>query len=53
VKAIVGHLYAIHVVTDTQDFYALFRVEALTRGDNCTVSWRWVPAPAAQTTREN
>src|SRR5262249_24504399 len=46
VKAIVGHLYAIHVVNDTSDFYALFRVEALTRGDNCTISWRLIPAPA-------
>jgi hypothetical protein len=23
---------------------ALFRVEAPTRGDNCTISWRFVPA---------
>lgn len=51
-KAIVGHLYAIHVVNEAQDFYALFRVEALTRGDNVTISWRLAPAPVAQTVRE-
>lgn len=52
VKAIVGHLYAIHVVNDTSDFYALFRVEALTRGDNVTISWRLVPAPVARTAQK-
>lgn len=46
VKAVVGHMYAIHVVNDTRDYYVLFRVEALTRGDNCTISWRLAPAPA-------
>lgn len=52
VKAIVGHLYAIHVVHEASDFYALFRVDALTRGDNCTISWRLVPAPATNTVRK-
>jgi hypothetical protein len=45
VKAIVGHIYVIHVVDDTRDFYALFRVEALQRGDNCTISWRLIAPP--------
>ena len=49
VKAVVGHLYVIHVVNDAQDFYALFRVETLTRGDNVTISWRLVPAPISET----
>jgi hypothetical protein len=43
VKAIAGHMYVIHVVDDSRDFYALFRVEALQRGDSCTVSWRLIP----------
>lgn len=45
VKAIVGHMYVIRVVDDTQDFYALFRVEALERGDYCVVSWKIIDAP--------
>lgn len=45
VKAIVGHMYVIHVVDDLRDFYALFRVEAIERGDNCTISWQLIPAP--------
>jgi hypothetical protein len=45
VKAVVGHMYVIHIVDETRDFYALFRVEALERGDYCTVSWRLVPQP--------
>lgn len=52
VKAIVGHLYAVHVVNDTRDYYVLFRVEALTRGDNCTISWRLAPAPVAETVQK-
>lgn len=45
VKAIAGHMYVIHVVDDSRDFYALFRVEALERGDYCTVSWKLIPDP--------
>jgi hypothetical protein len=52
VKAIVGHMYVIHVVDDVRDFYALFRVEALERGDNCTISWRLVPAPDASANKQ-
>jgi hypothetical protein len=52
VKAIAGHLYAIHVVDDTQDYYVLFRVEALTRGQSCTISWRFAPAPVAETVQK-
>ncbi|MFZ0751948.1 MAG: hypothetical protein WAM70_21490, partial [Pyrinomonadaceae bacterium] len=48
-RAVVGHIYVIHVVDDTRDFYALFRVEALSKGDGCTISWRIIPAPAAET----
>jgi len=47
-KAIVGHMYAIHVVDPSSDFYALFRVEAIERGDKCTISWRLIPAPEEQ-----
>jgi len=51
VKAIVGHMYVIHVLDDVSDIYALFRVDALERGDNCTISWKFIPAPDGQTTR--
>jgi hypothetical protein len=44
-KAILGHVYAIHVVDDQADFYALLRVEALERGDKCTISWKRIPTP--------
>jgi hypothetical protein len=44
-RAIPGHMYVIHVVDDVEDFYVLFRVESLVRGDNCTISWKRVPAP--------
>jgi hypothetical protein len=48
VKAIAGHMYVIHVVDDSRDFYALFRVEALQKGDNCTVNWKLIPEPINQ-----
>lgn len=44
-KAVPGHIYEIHVVNSRDDFYALFRVDSLTRGDNCTISWERVPTP--------
>ena len=45
VKAAAGHLYVIHVVDDSRDFYALFRVDSVERGDNCTISWQFIPPP--------
>jgi hypothetical protein len=45
VKAIAGHVYVIHVVDDSRDFYALFRVDALERGDYCTISWKLISDP--------
>jgi hypothetical protein len=45
-KAIVGHMYVIHVVHDTDDFYVVFRVDEVERGSSCTVSWRFVPDPS-------
>lgn len=38
-KAVVGHLYVVHVKKSGSDFYALFRVESIESGDNCTISW--------------
>lgn len=49
VKAVVGHVYVIHVVDDSRDFYALFRVDDLQRGDYCTVSWKLIQNPVNQT----
>ena len=45
VKAVAGHVYVIHVVDDENDFYALFRVEAIERGDRCVVSWKLIAPP--------
>ena len=45
VKAIVGHMYVIHVVEDSTDFYALFRVESLERGAYVRVSWKIIDPP--------
>jgi hypothetical protein len=47
-KAIPGHMYVLRVVDDVEDFYVLFRVESLVRGDNCTIAWKRVPAPLEQ-----
>ena len=47
VKAVVGHMYVIHVVEGDADFYALFHVESLVRGDRCTITWKLIPPPAA------
>jgi len=48
-RAVLDHIYVIHVVDDKRDFYALFRVESLQRGDNCTISWKIIPPPPQST----
>src|ERR1051325_8006054 len=48
VKAVAGHLYVVHVVDETSDFYALLRVESVERGDKCIISWRRIPTPQLQ-----
>ena len=45
VKAIVGHMYVARIVDESNDFYALFRVEALERGDSVLVSWKIIEGP--------
>ncbi|HEX8282731.1 MAG TPA: hypothetical protein VF588_05225 [Pyrinomonadaceae bacterium] len=47
-KAVAGHMYVLHVVDEREDFYVLFRVESLVRGDNCTITWKRIPAPPAE-----
>jgi hypothetical protein len=46
-RAKVGHMYVLRVVDGAEDFYVLFRVESLVRGDSCTITWKRVPAPQA------
>jgi hypothetical protein len=45
VKAVVGHMYVLRAKNLQSDYYVLFRVESLQRGDSCTISWRRVPSP--------
>jgi len=45
VKAVVGHLYVMHVKDSDSDFYVLFRVESIERGESCTISWKLTDAP--------
>lgn len=47
-EAVVGNMYAIRVVDENLDFYVLFRVESLVRGDNCTISWKRIPSPESK-----
>ncbi len=43
-RAIVGHMYVVHVVDEVSDYYALFRVDAL-EDRTCTISWKLIPTP--------
>jgi hypothetical protein len=45
VKAVIGHMYLAHIKTANADFYALFRIESLEQGEQCTISWKLVPSP--------
>ena len=44
-KAVVGHIYAVHTADTETDLYALFRVEALEPGQSVTISWKSVQRP--------
>ena len=44
VKAIAGHIYAVRVVDEKPDYYALFRIESLGDG-TCNISWKIIPSP--------
>ena len=46
-KVAVGHVYAVRVVREGVDLYALFRVESHEQNKSCEITWRIVPAPAA------
>ena len=45
VKAIVGHLYVVHIKDRENDHYALFRVESLEPGKSVTISWKLIASP--------
>ena len=45
VKAIVGHMYVVHVKDRDNDHYALLRVESLKPGKSVTISWKLVASP--------
>ena len=45
VRAKLDHMYLMKVVRDGKKTYVLFRVDALTKQENCNVSWRKVQPP--------
>jgi hypothetical protein len=48
VRAVVGHMYAVHTRDSETDIYALFRVEALEPRTSVTISWKRVPPPVEE-----
>lgn len=46
-KAVLGHMYLIHILNHRSDFYVLVHVDGLVPRDNCTISWRWISPPGA------
>jgi hypothetical protein len=45
VMAKVGHMYLMRTMRGKSKTYVMFRVESLTAGDNCVLSWKKVTAP--------
>jgi hypothetical protein len=45
VKAVVGHMYLIHIKDSEADFYILLHVEEIKRDDSCTISWKPILSP--------
>ena len=40
-----GHMYLMKVVRERKTTYIMFRIDSLTKEDNCVLSWKKVPPP--------
>lgn len=45
VRVEAGHMYLMKVMRERKTFYIMFRVDSLSRVDNCVLSWKIVPPP--------
>lgn len=45
VRVKLGHMYLMKVVRDGKKTYVLFRVDTLTKQENCVLSWKKVQPP--------
>jgi hypothetical protein len=45
VKAVVGHMYVMHVKDHAKEYYVMLRVEAIDAKGECKFSWKNVPSP--------
>ena len=45
VRVEAGHMYLMKVMRERKTFYVMFRVDSLSRVDNCVLSWKKVPPP--------
>lgn len=39
-KAVVNHMYIIHVTNAQSDYYVLIHVDALVKNDRCVITWK-------------
>jgi VWFA-related protein len=44
VKAVAGHIYAVHIEDDRKEYRAIFRVESIDSGGECKLSWKHIPS---------
>lgn len=45
VRVQAGHMYLMKVMRERKTIYVMFRVDSLSREDNCVLSWKRVPPP--------
>jgi hypothetical protein len=45
VKAVIGHIYLVHVKDSDNEHYALFRVESLVPRESVIITWKLVASP--------
>ena len=45
VRVEAGHMYLMKVMRERKTIYIMFRVDSLSRVDNCVLSWKQVPPP--------
>jgi hypothetical protein len=45
VKAVIGHMYVMHVQDQETDYYVMFRIEEIGPNGECRLTWKLVPSP--------
>ena len=44
VRALTGHVYAVHIKDDRTDYRVIFRIDSIDSNGDCSISWKRIPS---------